>query len=87
MLTKLKVLNINTIDQINIELQNNNLYKSQFPSYCQLYAKNQAGLKEIYTIVSTSSTDTYFGHPKAFSTDIYNMKNIIKASSPYDGDV
>ncbi len=44
-----------------------------------IYVKNQAGLKELFQLVSKSLTTNYFGGPKLFEEDIKKSPNLLFA--------
>jgi DNA polymerase-3 subunit alpha (Gram-positive type) len=83
-LTELKMKQINELNQLKCP----NYYNSQFPLFCQIYTKNQAGLKDLYHLISISYTEQFFREPTIFIDQINAVrKNFVIASSPFWGDV
>jgi DNA polymerase III alpha subunit (gram-positive type) len=54
-------MDINMIYEINEKLNNVNLFKKQFPCYCNIYARNKNGLKTLYKLVSLSLQKQRYG--------------------------
>lgn len=87
MQVSLNKMNIKTIDQINT-IQCPELYSRQFPNFVNLYIKDQAGIKQIYKMVSYEFTDNLLSSPRVFSNEIEDIRNhLIIASSPNEGEV
>jgi DNA polymerase III alpha subunit (gram-positive type) len=66
MLHRLHNANILNINELNQRLQSENLYKRQFGSYAIAYARNQRSIKDIYRLVSRSSTQDLHRVPRVF---------------------
>lgn len=79
MMHDLRSLDIITHDDL-YNYQSRDLYTKAFTSEVTLLAKNQEGLKELFKIVSVSSTDNFYRQPTVFLEDLQQRKNILLGS-------
>ncbi|MDR2846808.1 MAG: PolC-type DNA polymerase III [Mycoplasmataceae bacterium] len=88
MIDQLSSYQIKHVEEINKLCTTSNYYEKQFPTYLQIYAKDQVGLKTLYRLLTTSYTKQTYGEPSLFKDQIdEDRDHLIIASSPYWGDV
>ncbi|QZX49227.1 PolC-type DNA polymerase III [Mycoplasma sp. E35C] len=63
------------------DMLNENLFNRIRTRKALVYAKNKAGLKKLYKLVSLSSTDQFYGTPKLFWSDIQKYSDDLLVSS------
>lgn len=93
MIEQLKQMNIININQIN-NVVNENLLSYQHGFFVDVYVKNQAGIKDLYKLVSLSLTKQLFknnndsGRPKLFFKDLMSFKtNLLICPHPTEGQI
>lgn len=74
-LTKRKILTFEDLDKIEIPY----IHNKKIPYDLTIYAKNQAGLKELFKLVSQSCTSNYFGGPRLFCDKLAKSDNLLFA--------
>jgi DNA polymerase-3 subunit alpha (Gram-positive type) len=88
MMGKFESFGIETFNDLNLKLQNEYLKSAQFPEYQFCYCKKQAGIKDIYRLVSNSCTTNLYRSPRVLADELYNHReNLIIANSPAEGDL
>ena len=91
-LKMLESLKINYKVKMLIDIKNtqsNEALVKQFGFSCNIYAKNQTGLKELYEIISIAHTN-YLAHNKSVAIpkeELKKYKNIIIASSAHNSEI
>jgi len=95
-LKRLAQMSINNVNQINAALQNNTLKANRHGYYVDIYAKNDAGAKAIYKLITKSSTEQIYirsdessnqiGNPKIHWSNLVDIrKDLIICPNPMDG--
>ncbi|UVD81807.1 PolC-type DNA polymerase III [Mycoplasma iguanae] len=79
-LRDLKIKNIFDAEQLK-NLQEKNFYKKQYPYEITVLAKNQAGLKELFKLISLASTENLQDEPRLFFEDLPKSENLLYGSS------
>lgn len=75
-------------DQINSLVGENEAYKYQIPKHITLLAKNEAGLKNLFKIVSKSHTDHFYREPRVVRSFLNDHReNVLVGSSCVEGEV
>jgi DNA polymerase-3 subunit alpha (Gram-positive type) len=88
MLIQLGEMGITGLNELNPKLQTKSLLTTQFPQISEVYVKNQKGIKELYEVVSISSTTYLCDNPKTPKSLINkHRENLIFTNSPFEGDV
>ena len=88
MLTDIARMGIKTHHELNKLTVNSGGYKLAIPSHITLLATNEAGLKNLYKIVSTSLTDDLFGVPRVRRSIVEaHREGILVGSSCVNGEV
>ncbi|MGY6171798.1 PolC-type DNA polymerase III [Candidatus Mycoplasma pogonae] len=57
------------------------LLAKQFPREISIIAKNKAGLKELFKLISLASTDNFYGGPRLFIDSLPQSENLLIGSS------
>ncbi|MFV8435164.1 PolC-type DNA polymerase III [Mycoplasma sp. 3137] len=70
---------INTFNQLD-SIQDISIYNRTRSSQITVLALNQAGLKELFNLVTLSLTQRYFGSPKLFFEDLPKSENLLIGS-------
>ena len=78
MIEQLNKININNFIQLN-EVEAKHIHSKKFAYDIAVYAKNQAGLKELFKLVSLSLTENFFNGPRLFTTDLEKSPNLLIA--------
>lgn len=78
MIEMLKKQQITTFSQLD-NVAANHLHGKKFAHDLAVYAKNQAGLKELFRLVSLSLTEHFFNGPRLFTTDLIPSPNLLFA--------
>ncbi len=100
-LKQLLLKGINNVNEINNKLQNAALKANRRGYIVDVYVKNEAGIKDLFKLVSKSLTTQLYqrdddqeekgltnGQPKIHYEDLVECKdNIIIAPSPYEGEI
>ncbi len=88
MMGKLADMGIYTFDQINDALQNPSLRSKTRGDDILLYVKNQAGIRDLYELISIASTTNFYKRP-TLTWNIINQHrdNLYVANAPVDGEV
>ncbi|GMO14349.1 MAG: PolC-type DNA polymerase III [Mycoplasmoidaceae bacterium] len=88
-INELSAKGITKISEINCKLLSPNVYKTIFPEYMNIYAKNKDGLKDLYKMVSLSLTSQFYkDRPTLFRSDINECRNnLIICNNPYEGSL
>ncbi len=79
MMIDLKDLSILTQDDL-YDFKSEDLCKKAFSNEVSVIAKNQAGLKELFFLVSSSLTQNYFNGSTVFFEDLGKRKNVLLGS-------
>lgn len=88
MLSDLKKINITNYNQINNLIDNEVVYKLIFPSHFNILAKNKAGLKNLYNIISDSHTKHYHREPRILKRVLMQYRdNLLIGSGCGRGEV
>jgi DNA polymerase III alpha subunit (gram-positive type) len=88
MLDQLHAMKIANINELNSCVQCEELYKRQFSLYALAYARSQKSIKDIYRLVSQSSTTDLYRIPRIFKEWLDPRRhNLIIACSPTDGEI
>lgn len=88
MMSKMAELGIYNFDQINPNIQNSALKAKTFGDDILIYVKNQAGIHDLYELVSIASTTNFYKRP-TLTWDLINKKrqNLLIANAPVDGQI
>ena len=80
--------NINTLKELNDLFGNNFDVKKQTTYHAILFAKNQAGLKTLYEMISDAHLNNFFKRPRTKKSEIAkNRENLIVGSACEGGEV
>lgn len=69
------------------EYKSDALFSKHFSLYINTVVKNQAGLKELFQLVSIANTKTFYGAPKIFWSTLKSFKNILVGSNGVQGEL
>lgn len=88
MINKMSELGIETFEQINEKIQNDSLRSKSRGDDILIYVKNQAGVPDLYELISIASTTNYYKRP-TLTWKIINEKrnNLLVANAPIDGEI
>ena len=75
----LEKLNIITQDDL-YHYKKPHLYEKAFSYSMSVLAKNQAGLKELFQLMSKALTTNFYGRASVFIDDVVNQKNLLTGS-------
>ncbi|UWD34337.1 PolC-type DNA polymerase III [Mesomycoplasma molare] len=78
-LLELENKNIKTTFDLR-DYEDDKLHSKKFSNEVVIYAKNQEGLKELFKIISKSSTETFYNAPKIFFDKFQKSENLLIAS-------
>jgi DNA polymerase-3 subunit alpha (Gram-positive type) len=88
MILKLADLNIEKISDIKKLVSKDNLYKLGRPYHMTLLAKNQAGLKNMFRIISLANTKYMHKTPRILRSEIINNREgLLIGSSCVNGEI
>lgn len=88
MLAQLTRDNIGMLHSDLKKLSNENLFKNLRPSHVTVYAKNPAGLKDLFKIVSLSNTEYFAGTPRVPKKILEQYReNLLIGSACYNGEI
>jgi DNA polymerase-3 subunit alpha (Gram-positive type) len=91
MIELLLQLGITNVNELNDKLQCDQLHNISpaFSKYILVYAKNQKGIKDIYKLISNSSTvNLYHNIPRLMNSLLMNNReNLIIANAPCSSDI
>ncbi|CAM9103118.1 PolC-type DNA polymerase III [Mycoplasma marinum] len=79
MISRLKRMGILTLQQL-FDAINDTVYSTAFSKEVSIIAKNQQGLKELFSLVSQSLTQQYYRSPKLFWDELPKSKNMLVGS-------
>ncbi len=79
MIAKFKRTGIETLGKL-ANGKNEKIYSAAFSKEVSILAKNNAGLKELFKLVSKSHTDNFYGSPKMFWDELPNSENLLIGS-------
>ncbi len=79
MVSNLRRTGIKTLKELSEQL-NDKIYESRFDKEITLLAKNNKGLKEIFKIISLTSTKQYYRSPKLFWDQLPKSKDVLIGS-------
>ncbi|MDH6603201.1 DNA polymerase-3 subunit alpha (Gram-positive type) [Bacilli bacterium PM5-9] len=78
---------IEVISDIN-KLCDKSFLIRQRPYHCSILAKNQAGLKDLFKLVSKAHIDYYYGEPRLFKSTIATLReNLLIGSGCLNGEI
>jgi len=87
LLEEIEEVEINNINEIN-ELTKNINWKKQRPFHALVLAKNQAGLKDIYELVSKAHLDNFYRKPRILKSELLAKKeNLLIGSACESGQL
>ncbi len=79
-INELSLINVNTFQELFL-LETPTIHGKKFSNQITILAKNQKGLKELFSLISDSSTKYFYSEPRIFFDVFKKSKNILIGSS------
>ncbi len=79
MIARFKRDGISTLEDLSTKI-NDTVYKTSFAKEVSVIAKNNAGLKELFGLVSKSLTEQFYKSPRLFWEDLNGLDNVLIGS-------